>query len=202
MPAWVPGIRHATGHAVRIPGTDLSTQGVIMGRFVMAAAGVVLGVGALVLTGAGAASAQGTGGSACQQVQATLSAIQSTLPSAASNPSVLKSKVGTFASQLEKEASSGSPALKSAVGAFVADLQAAGSGHASVAKLTSDANAIGAACQAQATAPRGAPATGGGSTASSGDPALFGAGGAAVLAGFGALGLAWRRQRRNRAHQV
>lgn len=166
-----------------------------MRRILMAIAGIVLGASALVLTGTGIANAQpASAGTACQQVESTLSAIQSTLPSAAANPSALKSKIGTFASQLEHQASTGSPALQSAVGTFVADLQAAGSGSINVSKLTSDANAIGAVCASQ-SAPGGAPGTGGGSTAGVVEPALFGAGGALVLAGIGVLGLASRRRR-------
>jgi hypothetical protein len=42
--------------------------------------------------------------------------------------------------------------------------------------------------------PSGAPTTGGGSTAGGADPALLGAGGAAVAAGVGLLGLGWRRR--------
>jgi hypothetical protein len=166
-----------------------------MGKLLMTTAGSALGASVLVLTGAGIASAQPvSAGSACQQVESTLSGIQSTLPSAASNPSALKSKIGTYASQLEQEASSGPTALKSAVGAFVSDLQAAGSGSINVSKLTSDANAIGAACASQ-SAPGGAPGTGGGSTAGVADPALFGVGGAVVLAGIGVVGLGSRRRR-------
>lgn len=185
-----------------------------MRKILMTTAGSVLGASALVLTGAGIANAQAVsaqpvsaqaagGGSACQQVESTLSAIQSALPSAASNPNALKSKIGTYATQLNQEASTGSAGLKSAVGTFISDLQAAGSGSVNVSKLTSDANAIGAAC-ASKSAPGGAPGTGGGSTAADGtsggtggiaEPALFGAGGAVVLAGIGVLGLGRRRRR-------
>jgi hypothetical protein len=170
-----------------------------MGRIFVRAAGLVLGTGVAALAGTGVASAQPASSStACQQVQATLSSIQSTLPQAASNPSALSSKIGTFVSQLEQEASSGPPALQSAVSTFVTDLKAAGSGNINVAKLTSDGNAIGAACTAsQVTAPGGAPATGGGSAAGSRDPLLFGLGGAAVLAGAGVLGLARRSRLRS-----
>jgi uncharacterized iron-regulated membrane protein len=167
-----------------------------MRTILTAAAGLVLGAGVLMMAGT-ASAAQPAGGSACQQLQSTLSTIQSTLPSAASNPGMLKSKIRTYAGQLEQEASSASPSVKSAVGSFVADLQAAASGKANVSKLTADANAIGTACRAQATPPSGAPGTGGGSTAGATDPALFGVGGAAVLAGLGALGLARRNRPRN-----
>jgi len=166
-----------------------------MGKLLTTTAASVLGASVLVLTGAGIASAQpASSGSACQQVESTLSAIQSTLPSAAANPNALKSKISTYASELQKEASSGSPSLQSAVGAFISELEAAGKGSINVAKLTSDANAIGAVCASQ-SAPGGAPGTGGGSTAGVVDPALFGVGGAVVLAGIGVLGFGSRRRR-------
>lgn len=169
-----------------------------MGKTLMRAAILILGSGVLALTAAGGASALAApGGSACQQVQSTLSSIQATLPSAASNPSALKTKIGAFASKLQREASSGSPGVQSAVGTFITDLRAVASGKVNVAKLKADANAIGAACQSQGAPPSGAPGTGGGSTAGLQDPALFAVGGAAVLIGLGALGLARRNQRRN-----
>lgn len=166
-----------------------------MRKILTATAGLVLGTGVAIMAVAGPAAAQPAAGSACQQLESTLSSIQSTLPSAASSPGALKTKIGTFASQLQQQAASAPPAVRTAVGSFVADLQAAASGKVNVAKLTSDANAIGTACRAQAT-PGGAPGTGGGSTTGVRDPVLFGAGGAAVLAGLGAVGLA----RRNRPH--
>lgn len=131
-----------------------------------------------------------------------MSSIQATLPSAASNPSALKTKIRAFASKLQREALSGSPAVKSAVGTFITDLQAVASGKANVANLKADANAIGAACQSQGGPPSGAPGTGGGSTAGLQDPVLFAVGGAAVLIGLGTLGLALRKQRRNSAGAV
>lgn len=169
-----------------------------MAKFLAATAGTVL-----ILTGAGMATAQAASaagsGSACQQVESTLSAIQSSLPAAAANPNALKSKIGTYAAQLNQEASGGSAGLKSAVGTFISELQAAGSGTVNVQKLTSAANAIGTACASQ-SAPGGAPGTGGGSTAvgGTGDNAVgitAGVGGAVVLAGIGVLGLGSRRRR-------
>lgn len=137
-----------------------------MGKLLITAAGLIMGTGILALTAAGSANAlAASSGSACGQVQATLSSIQATLPSAASNPAALKTKIGAYASKLQREASSGSPALKSAVGTFIADLRAVASGKANVPKLKADANAIGVACQASAAPPSGAPGTGGGSTA-------------------------------------
>lgn len=166
-----------------------------MGKLLTTTAASALGASVLVLTGAGIASAQpASSGSACQQVESTLSVIQSTLPAAAANPNALKSKISTYASELQKESSSGSQSLQSAVGVFISDLEAAGKGSIDVAKLTSDANAIGAACASQ-SAPGGAPGTGGGSTTGVVEPALFGVGGAVVLAGIGVLGFGSRRRR-------
>ena len=68
-------------------------------------------------------------------------------------------------------------------------------------KYTADSDAIDAACAVQATAPSGAPATGGGSAAGVEDPGLFGVGGAAVLAGLVVLGLARRNGSRTGAGQ-
>ena len=107
-----------------------------------------------------------------------------------------KQEVAIVATQLTQAASTAPPAVKSAVSTFVADLRAgAAAGNFDTAKTNADINAITAACAAAQTAPpSGAPATGGGSAAGVQDPALFGVGGAAVLAGLGVLGLA----RRNR----
>jgi hypothetical protein len=114
-----------------------------------------------------------------------------------SHPSTLKKEVAVFASELTQAASSGSPTVKKAVSTFVTDLEAGtASGSFNDPKATADSDAIEAACAAQATPPSGAPATGGGSTASMRAPALFGVGGAAVLAGIGALGLALRKRPR------
>jgi hypothetical protein len=154
-----------------------------MKRILTGTTGFMLSAGVVALAGTGVASAQTTSNStACQQIQGTLSSIQSTLPQAASNPKMLSSKIGAYASQLKKASATGSPALQKAVNSFVADLQAAGSGKVNVSKLTSDAGAITAACKAsapsQAKAPSGAPSTGGGSTSGVQDPALIGLGGA------------------------
>jgi hypothetical protein len=157
------------------------------GALMLAAAGV------LVMAGAGVASARPALTGACQQIFTTVTSLTATL---AKDPSTLKNEVATVAPQLTQAATTGSSAVKSAVGAFVADLQAsAAAGHLNLSKLNADADAIVAACS-QTTAPSGAPATGGGSTAGLQDPALFGLGGAIVLAGIGVLGLARRNRPR------
>jgi hypothetical protein len=162
-------------------------------RRLMERAGHALGAGFLVLTGAGVLLLAGAGiasaqpATACQMINTTLSSLDTMLATA---PSSLKNEVNTISSRLTAAASTGSPAVKSAVSTFVTDLKAgAAAGNLNLPKLTADGSAITAAC-----APSGAPATGGGSATGLQDPALFGLGGAVVLAGIVVLGLA----RRNR----
>ncbi len=169
-------------------GKLMRTAGRVLGTGVL----VLAGTGVLVLAGTGIASARPASTSACQKIISTLKSLVAINPSASSN---LKRDAPIVASQLTQAASTGSPALKSAVSTYVADWKAgAAAGRLDLPKLSADGNAIAAACAAQATSPSGAPATGGGSAAGVQDPALFGLGGAAVLAGIGALG----RARRNR----
>jgi hypothetical protein len=151
---------------------------------------VLAGAGVLVLAGAGIASARPASTSACQKISSVVVSFNAVLKS---HPSTLKKEVAILASELAQAASTGSPAVKRAVSTFVTDLEAGtASGNFNDPKATADSDAIGAACAAQSIPPSGAPATGGGSAAGVQDLALFGVGGAAVLAGIGALGLARR----------
>jgi hypothetical protein len=160
------------------------------GRVVGAGLLVLAAAGVLVLAGAGTANARPVTTNACQKLYTAAASLTVTITKA---PSTLKNEVAIVAPQLTQAASTGSAAVKSAVSILVADLQAsAASGHLNYSKLNADAAAVSAACAAQGTSPSGAPATGGGSTAGVRDPALFGVGGAAVLAGLAALGLARR----------
>jgi len=168
----------------------------------MRTAGRVLGAGILVLAAAGVlllaetgiANARPASTSACNTLYSTLRGIDALHPGYASN---LKKDAPLVASRMTQAVSTGSPALKSAVSTYVADWEAgAAAGHLDKAKLRADGYAIVAACAAPAATPSGAPATGGGSSAGVRDPALFGVGGAAVLAGIGALGLARRNRPR------
>jgi hypothetical protein len=167
-------------------GKLMRTTGRVLGAVVL----VLAGAGILVLAGTGIAAAQPVSTAACQDINATLASLDSAF---SANPTSLKSAVATIASKLTQAASTGSPAVKNAVSTFVADLEAAAaSGQLNEPKLTADGDAIVALCPAQATAPSGAPATGGGSAAGVQDPGLFGVGGAIVLAGLVVLGLARR----------
>ena len=153
---------------------------------------VLAGTGALVLAGTGSASARAASTNACDNIFATFDSLNTMLTKHPSTP--LKTDVAVIAPQLTQAASTGSPAVKSAVSTLVSDLEAdAASGDVNRPKLVADGDAIVAVCSAQ---PSGAPATGGGSMAGVQDPALFGVGGAIVLAGLGVLGLARRNRPR------
>jgi hypothetical protein len=171
-------------------GKLMRTAGRVLGAGVL----VLAGAGVLVLAGAGIASARPASTGACQKIT---SVEVSFLAMLKSHPSTLKKEVAVFASELTQAASTGSSAVKGTVSTFVMDLEAgSASGSFNDPKFTADGNAVNAACAAQSTTPSGAPATGGGSAAGVQDPALFGVGGAAVLAGIGALGLALRNRPR------
>jgi hypothetical protein len=162
------------------------TAGRVLGAGVL----VLAGAGILVLAGTGIASAQPASTGGCQKINAALSSIVATFNA---HPGSLKSEVAAIASHLTQTASTDSSAVKNAVSTFVADLEAgAASGKLNDPKYTADGDAIEAACTVQATAPVGAPATGGGSAVGVQDPGLFGVGGGAVLAGLVVLGLVRR----------
>ncbi|SRR5579863_2947672 len=176
-------------------GKLMMTAGRMLGTGIL----VLAGAGILVLASAGIASARPASTPACQKINATLASLVASMKA---NPTSLKNEVAAIASQLRQTASTDSPAVKNAVSTFVADLEAGtASGTLNDPKLTADGDAIVAACAAQATAPAGAPATGGGSAAGVRDPGLFGVGGAVVLAGLAVLGLARRSRPPARAGQ-
>jgi hypothetical protein len=176
-------------------GTLTRTAGRVLGAAVV----VLAGAGILVLAGAGIANAQPAGTSACQKLTTTEVNLNTAVAKMVKEHRTVQQAVAVVATQLTQAASTAPAAVKSAVSTFVADLQAgAAAGHFDTAKINADVNAVTAACAtAQTVAPSGAPATGGGSAAGVRDPALFGVGGAAVLAGLGALGLARRNRPRS-----
>lgn len=143
-----------------------------------------------------AAPASAQASSACSQIEATLTSIQTELPHASS--AALASKLGSFAAQLETEAASATPSVKAAVGAFVGDLKAAASGKINVPKLTADANAIGSACTTSAAVPvpSSAPQTGAGTTAGFQHVDLLYGGASAMALGGAVFGFGWRRRRK------
>lgn len=167
------------------------------GRVFGAGVLVLAGAGVPVLAGAGMASAQPASTGTCQQITTTLNNLDVALKT---HSGAADKEIATAASQLTQEASAGTATLQRAVSTFVTDLRAAAAGHLNTGKFTTDGKAVLSACAAQATAPNGAPATGG-SAVGVQDPALFGVGGAAVLAGVGVLGLAARRRPRGSTSQ-
>jgi hypothetical protein len=165
------------------------------GRLLGAGALMLAGVGVLLVSGAGIANAQPTSTnsntSACDKIFATFDSFDAML---SKHSGTLKNEVAISIAEFTQAASTASPAVKGAVGTFLSDLKAdAASGTVNRPKLVADGDAIVAACAAE---PNGAPATGGGSTAGVQDPALFGVGGAGVLAGFGVVGLGLARRNR------
>lgn len=172
---------------------------------------VLAGTGILMLAGTGTANARPAVSTACRNITTTLQSLNSTL---ATHHSTLKASAALISSRLTQAASTGTPQVKSAVHTFVTDLvTGADADNLDSAKLNADADAVVAACAATTTSagapaasatpsagatPSGAPATGGGSAAGLQDPALFGLGGAAVLAGVVVLGMAVRKRLRTR----
>jgi hypothetical protein len=147
----------------------------------------------LLLSGAGIANAQparvSADADACDNIFTVFDQFNA-MPSTTS----LKNTVAFFTTGLTKAESGTSPAVMSTVAAMLADLRAdEAAGKVNRPKLVADGDAIIAAC---AATPNGAPATGGGSTAGVQYPALFGVGGAVLLAGTGVVILVLRNRPR------
>jgi hypothetical protein len=106
--------------------------------------------------------------------------------------------VDNYGNEVTKITSTGSLALRSAAKTYVTDLEAeAAANNLNTARLTADSDRM----DVLACTPAGAPATGGGSSATLRDPALFGAGGAVTLVGLTVVGLTLRnRSRTNMDH--
>jgi hypothetical protein len=168
--------------------------------------GRTLTAGFLVLTGTGALMLSGTG--IAQAKPAALPATCTGLLAASKNFSAtLKTNekkfladsaayiaaVDNYGSQVLKIASKGSPALQAAAKTYVTDYEAevvANSIKASRLQADDGRMAV------LACTPKGAPATGGGSSAGLQASALVGTGGAATLAGVVVIGLSLRRRTR------
>jgi hypothetical protein len=161
---------------------------------------VLTGTGSLVLSGAGIAQAQPAASipATCTELLAVNKAFNATLDAHGTayyqaHYSVLITTVDNYGNQLLKIAAQGSPALQSATKTFVDYYEASTvAKDFNQARFTADANRMNIA----ACTPAGAPRTGGGSSAGLQDPALFGVGGGAALAGFAVIGLTLRRRPR------
>jgi hypothetical protein len=106
--------------------------------------------------------------------------------------------VDHYGNEVKKITSTGSPALRRAAKIYVTDLETETADLTiNPARLNADSNRL----TVLACTPSGAPRTGGGSSAAMQDPGLFGAGGAAVLAGLIVVGLTVRGRPRTSADQ-
>jgi hypothetical protein len=159
----------------------------------------VLGTGVLVLAGAWFLLLSGAGIAHAQPADANTTAcnnIFAAFDRFDAMPSTSVKNEAAIATTMFTQAEAGaSPAVMSTVAAFLADLNAdAATGKVNRPQLVTAGDAIVSACAAE---PAGAPATGGGSTAGVQYPALFGVGGAVLLAGIGVAGLALRSRPRH-----
>jgi hypothetical protein len=161
-------------------------------------AGRTLGAGFLIaavagfpmLAGAGIAQAQPESSSVCQKLTAALASLIEDIQAPHAS---LKTFTPTLSKELTQAAAAGSPTVRHDVQLFIDTLQAgAAAGDINTAKLTAQGDAFAIA----ACTPSGAPATGGGSSAGLQDPDLFGAGGAAAVAGIVVVSVAVRRRPR------
>lgn len=101
--------------------------------------------------------------------------------------------VDNYGSQVTRITSTGSPALRSAAKTYVTDLETeVAAFDINQARINTDDDRM----AVLACTPKGAPRTGGGSSAGWADPTLFGAGGAAALAGLVIVGLTLRGRSR------
>lgn len=168
------------------------------GRTITAGFLVLTGTGFLVLSGGGIAHAQPAAiPTTCSEILAATKAWNATLSANktkfATDHAAYEAAIDNYGNQILKITSTGSPALRSAAKTFVADDEAeAAANDINVARLTADSDRM----DVLACTPSGAPSTGSGAAATLQDPALFGAGGAAAMAGLLVVGLAVRNRSR------
>jgi hypothetical protein len=168
------------------------------GRTLMAGFLVLTGAGFLMLSGTGIAYAQPAATpAACTELLTALKSYNATLDANVAkfktDHAAFIAAADNYGSEVTKIASQGSPALRSAAKTYVTDYEGeVAANDINTARLTADADRM----NVLACTPKGAPATGSGSPAALQDPALFGAGGAAVLAGLIVVGLALRNRSR------
>jgi hypothetical protein len=157
------------------------------------------GSGFLLLSGAGAAQAAPAGAPApaiCTQLLAATKSYTATLKANQkkfeTDHTAYLAAVDNYGSEVTRITSTGSPALQSAAKTYVTDLETEiAAFDINQARLNTDDDRM----AVLACTPTGAPRTGGGSSAGLQDPTLFGAGGAAALAGLVVVGLTLRGRR-------
>jgi hypothetical protein len=155
------------------------------------------GAGFLTLSGTGIAQAQPAATpSACSQIrtvfQSFTAALNTDIKQHAPHATAMTA-VDKFGNDIIKLAAHGSPALRSAAKTLATDYETElAANKINTARLQADNDRF----DVLACTPKGAPRTGGGSSAGIQDPALFGAGGAAALAGLVVIGLSLRNRPR------
>jgi hypothetical protein len=170
------------------------------GRTLTAGFLVLTGTGFLTLSGAGIAHAQPAAAHtpvACTELLAATKSYSATLQANEAkfkaNHTAFMTAVDNYGNQVLKIASQGSSALQSDAKTYVTDLEGeTAANDINTARIGADSDRLDVA----ACTPSGAPATGSASSATLQDPALFGAGGAAALAGLIVVGLTLRRRSR------
>lgn len=168
------------------------------GRALTAGFLVLTGTGFLILSGAGIANAQPAAAPAiCSELTAASKNLNATFKANEAkfkaDHAALVAAIDNYGNEVTKITSTGSPALRSAAKIFVTDEETeAAAGDFNTARLA----AAGDRMAVLACTPSGAPATGGGSSATLQDPVLVDAGGAAALAGLIVAGLTLRNRPR------
>jgi hypothetical protein len=163
------------------------------------------GSGFLLLSGAGTAHAAPAGAPApavCTQLLAASKSYTATLTANQkkfeTDRTAYLAAVDNYGSEVTRITSTGSSALQAAAKTYVTDLETEiAASDINQARLNTDDDRM----AVLACTPKGAPRTGGGSSAGLRDSALFGAGGAAALAGFILVGLTLRNRSRTSADQ-
>jgi hypothetical protein len=167
------------------------------GRTLTAGFLVLTGAGFLMLSGTGIAHAAQPAPAACKELGAAQNSytagLKADIKKFETDHAAYVSFVDNYGNEVTNIASQGSPAVQSAAKVFVTDLETEiADSDFNAARINADSDRlIVAACT-----PGGAPATGGGSSATLRDPALFGVGGAAALAGAIVVGLTLRKRSR------
>jgi hypothetical protein len=150
------------------------------------------------LPGAGIARAQPAAApAACTELLAALKSFNSTVSANVTkfgtDHAAYMTAVDNYGNEVTRITSTGSPTLQSDAKTYVTDLESeAAANDINAARLGTDSDRM----DVLACTPSGAPGTGGGSSAGLQDPALFGAGGAAALAGLIVVGLTLRNRSR------
>jgi hypothetical protein len=171
------------------------------GRALTAGCLTLAWAGFLALPGAGVAHAQPLAApAACTELATAVKAFNATLQSNEkkfqADHAAYVAAVDNYGNQVLKITSQGSAAAQSAAKTYVTELEAeVAANDLNPAKITAESDRLAVLL----CTPKGAPRTGGGSSAGLQYPALFGTGGAIALAGLVVVGLAVRNRPRTSA---